>query len=72
MSYKLVIHPKYIMEQLGKYRTEDGKTLLAVAILAFIGVERFLSEGLPTKEAIQQSRPWLWEIVKGNIKPVYC
>ena len=47
MSYTLVIHPKYIMEQLGKYRTKDGNTLLAVAILGFAGVERFLSEGLP-------------------------
>ena len=32
MSYEIEIHPQYIMEQLGKYRAEDGKPLLVLSI----------------------------------------
>ena len=57
----MMINPKFIFEQLGKYRTEDGKPLLVASIQSFIGIERFLSEGLPIYEASQMSRPCLWE-----------
>ena len=61
MSYQIEIHPQFIMEQLGRYRSEDGKPLLVLSIQSFLGIERFLSEGLPMYEASEYSRPCQWE-----------